>query len=71
MAELTGAVALVQLGKMDSLLARMHKNKALIKSAIKDIKGLEFREIPNPEGDTAICLVLYLPTPVPIIKDRR
>jgi len=62
MSELTGALAIVQLGRLDGLLARMRSHKARIKSAIDDIKGLEFRKLNDPEGDTAICLIFYLPT---------
>ena len=60
LAELLGAVALVQLGKLDGLLARMRTNKARIKNAIQDLSGLDFREIADPKGDTGICLVMYL-----------
>lgn len=63
MSELTGAVMLAQLGKLDGLLKRMRKNKKRIKDQIKDIKGLEFRELPDEAGDTAICLIFYLPDP--------
>jgi 8-amino-3,8-dideoxy-alpha-D-manno-octulosonate transaminase len=61
MSELTGAVGLAQFRKLPGILARMRKNKKLIKDGIRGIKGLEFREVPDEAGDTAICLVLYLP----------
>lgn len=62
MSELTGAVLRVQLKRLDGLIERMRKNKRRIKEAISDIKGIEFRRLNDPEGDTAICLVFFLPT---------
>jgi 8-amino-3,8-dideoxy-alpha-D-manno-octulosonate transaminase len=61
MSELTGAVALAQLGKIEPILAGMRRNKKLIKDGIRDLAGLEFREVTDEAGDTAICLVFYLP----------
>ncbi|MDO8682274.1 MAG: DegT/DnrJ/EryC1/StrS family aminotransferase [Armatimonadota bacterium] len=61
MSELHGAVALAQLGKLDNLLAQMRHNKARIKSQITGIDGIEFRELNDADGDTAISLVLFLP----------
>ena len=58
MSELAGAVALVQLGKLDRILDRMRSLKARIKNQISDIPGLEFRRLNDAEGDTAICLVM-------------
>ncbi len=61
MSELTGAVALAQFRKMDRILSLMRRNKKLIKDGIRGLKGLEFREVTDEAGDTAICLVFYLP----------
>jgi dTDP-4-amino-4,6-dideoxygalactose transaminase len=61
MSELHGAVLLAQLRKLDGLIARMREHKRRIKEGIKDIKSIEFREIPDPEGETGICLIFYLP----------
>jgi len=61
MSELTGAVMLAQLGKLNGLLEKMRKNKKRIKDQIKDIKGLDFREVPDEAGDTSVCLIFYLP----------
>jgi len=59
--EVTGALALVQLARLESLLARMRANKARIKSRIEPREGLQFRRIHDPEGDAAVCIVFYLP----------
>jgi dTDP-4-amino-4,6-dideoxygalactose transaminase len=61
MSELTGAVALAQFRKLDMILSRMRRNKKIIKDGIKGLKGIEFREVTDEAGDTAICIVFYLP----------
>jgi dTDP-4-amino-4,6-dideoxygalactose transaminase len=61
MSELTGAVALAQFGKLDRLVERMKHNKKRIKDQLAGLKGLEFREASDEAGDTAICLILFLP----------
>ncbi|NOY07291.1 MAG: DegT/DnrJ/EryC1/StrS family aminotransferase [Spirochaetes bacterium] len=61
MSELTGAVALAQFRKLESILKRMRENKRRIKDAVSDIKGIEFRETNDAEGDTAVALIFYLP----------
>ncbi len=60
MSELTGAVALAQFRKLDGILARMRRNKKLIKDRLAGLSGIAFREATDARGDTAICLVFYL-----------
>jgi 8-amino-3,8-dideoxy-alpha-D-manno-octulosonate transaminase len=65
MSELHGAIMLVQLRRLESLLKDMRKRKAVLKDAIKDVarrKGVSFRTINDPEGDTATSLVFFPPT---------
>jgi 8-amino-3,8-dideoxy-alpha-D-manno-octulosonate transaminase len=62
MNEITGTIALVQLGKLDRLLSRMRFVKNRIKSQIKDIKGLTFRRLNDEAGDTAISLIMFAET---------
>ena len=62
MAELIGAVTRVQLRRLDGIIERMRENKKRIKDAISDIKGIKFRRLNDPEGDTAIALFFSLPT---------
>ena len=59
MSEITGAICIVQLNKLDGLLSRMRFLKERIKSRIKDIQGLGFRRFNDEKGDTAICLVMF------------
>ena len=63
MSELTGAVALAQFRKLDPIVKRMQQNRKRIKDKVKDIPGLDFREVNDEAGDVSICLVLYLPEP--------
>jgi 8-amino-3,8-dideoxy-alpha-D-manno-octulosonate transaminase len=62
MSELTGAVLRAQLTRLEYLLQKMKSNKSRIKSAISDIKGIEFRRLNDESGDTGIVLILYLPS---------
>ena len=65
MAELLGAVALVQLDRLDSLIAAMRANKARICNAIRDAakaRGVQFRKLNDPDGDTGIAIILLFPT---------
>ncbi|MDH7481248.1 MAG: DegT/DnrJ/EryC1/StrS family aminotransferase [Armatimonadota bacterium] len=63
MSELAGALALVQLSKLEDLLARMRENKRRIKSQIEPKKGLEFRKIYDEEGEAGLSLVMFMPNP--------
>ncbi len=63
MSELIGAVALAQFGKLDTIVSRMKNNKRRIKEGIAYLvnHGVEFREVTDAAGDTAVCLIFYLP----------
>jgi dTDP-4-amino-4,6-dideoxygalactose transaminase len=64
MSELQGAVAVAQLGKLDSILADMRSHHAAIRAGIQDkvaAAGGSFREQPDPAGDCCICLCFFLP----------
>ncbi len=63
MSELEGAVALAQIHKADTMLANYHRAKNRIKDAIDKHPGLAFRHLTDKDGDTGICLVMFLPTP--------
>ena len=66
MSELQGAVALVQLGRLDELLGDMRQRNAEIKDGIAGVaqqKGVAFRRSNDPDGDTGIALIFFAPTP--------
>lgn len=62
MTELTAAVLLAQLRKLDTILSHLRANKQRFKEAIADIPGLEFREITDPCGECGTLLTVFLPT---------
>ena len=62
MSEISAAILIEQLHKLDRILSAMRRNKEKIKKGISDIEGIEFRDVPDPEGDTGVCLMFFLPT---------
>jgi dTDP-4-amino-4,6-dideoxygalactose transaminase len=62
MTELEGAVLLAQFRKLDRIRHHLRANRDLVRSMIGDLPGLEFRELPDPEGDLATHLVVVFPT---------
>ena len=60
MSELSGAVALEQLGKLDAILAGMKERKYQIKNAVKDVAGVHFRVINDVDGDAGNALIFLL-----------
>jgi len=63
MSELTGAMALAQLGKLDKITAAMRRAKWIIREELDGLKGLEFRKVLDPEGDSGPFLITLYPTP--------
>ncbi len=61
MNEIQGAIGRVQLGRLDRVLADQRRNKAQIKKVIAEIPGIEFRELPDPNGDGGDTLAFFLP----------
>jgi len=60
MNELTGAVALAQLRKLDRILAVLREKKTKLKQGITGIPGMQFRKLNDPEGDCAtLCTVIF------------
>ena len=63
MTELSGAVLLAQLRKLDMIRSHLRANKRIVKTTIADLPGLGFRTIVDPEGDLATHLVVTFPSP--------
>jgi 8-amino-3,8-dideoxy-alpha-D-manno-octulosonate transaminase len=61
MMELQGALGLAQLSKLKAMIARQKAHKTRLKSIFSDLKGVRFRELVDPEGDTATFLAFSLP----------
>jgi dTDP-4-amino-4,6-dideoxygalactose transaminase len=62
MTELSAAVLLAQLRKLDYIRDRLRSNRRLFQELIADVPGLQFRDMPDPEGDLATHLVVLYPT---------
>ena len=56
--ELCGAVASVQIKKLDDMLAHMRASKKRIKDALSGIAGLDFRRLNDQDGDAGPFLVM-------------
>ncbi len=60
MAEIQGAVGSAQMKKLDYILEKQRENKRRIKEGIKDIKNIEFRELPDEKGDDGDTLIFFV-----------
>jgi 8-amino-3,8-dideoxy-alpha-D-manno-octulosonate transaminase len=62
MTELTAAVGLAQLKKMDWIIEHMRKHQRRIKAEIRGISGITLRKLPDEDGETAATLIFFAPT---------
>ncbi len=66
MAEMPAAIGLVQLGRLKGIVAGAKARKEMLMAGIGSTasdRGVTFREIPDPDGDSAITLTMFLETP--------
>ena len=61
--ELTGAVARVQLTRLDGLLERMRASHARLAATVEQLPGLTLRRSNDSAGDAGIALIAYADTP--------
>ncbi len=61
MGELPAAMALAQLAKLDSITSSMRSAKWKIRRQLEGIRGLDFREIVDPSGDSGCFLITLYP----------
>ena len=58
--ELTAAVALAQLKKLDNIVSVLRQKRAHFKNLISEAKGFNFRILNDPDGDCAtLCTVIF------------
>jgi 8-amino-3,8-dideoxy-alpha-D-manno-octulosonate transaminase len=57
--EIHGAIARVQLGRLDGLLARMRAGQAVLAERVGSLPGLTLRRPNDAGGDAGICLVAF------------
>ncbi len=58
--ELNAAVGVAQLRKLDQIIAAQRSHKQAIKDQLAKIGGVEFRRLPDPEGDSGTFLAFLL-----------
>lgn len=62
MSELTGAVALAQTRKLDTILETLREKKKRLKDQLRGVAGVEFRTINDEQGECATLLTLQFDT---------
>jgi 8-amino-3,8-dideoxy-alpha-D-manno-octulosonate transaminase len=62
LSELNAAVGVAQLAKLDRILETQRIHKTLLKEGLSGLRRLQFRELPDPAGDSATFLSFLLPT---------
>jgi dTDP-4-amino-4,6-dideoxygalactose transaminase len=62
MTELSGAVLLAQLRKLDLIRSHLRANKAIVRSALADLPGIQFRTLVDEDGDLATHCVVVFPS---------
>jgi dTDP-4-amino-4,6-dideoxygalactose transaminase len=60
--ELEGAIARVQLARLDGLLERMRENHAELSERVGALPGLTLRRPNDDGGDAGVCLIAFAPT---------
>ena len=60
--ELHAAVGLAQIKKLDTFLAIQKKNNHILRSYLEQVPGIQFRVVPDPEGDSGSFLTWFLPS---------
>lgn len=61
MTELEGAVLLAQVRRIDRIRDHLRANRDLVHDIIGEVSGIEFRTLPDPDGDLATHLVVIFP----------
>ncbi len=61
MTELEGAVLVAQVRKIDMIKEHLASNAAIVRSIIEEVPEIDFRELPDPDGDLATHLVVIFP----------
>jgi len=58
--EITAAVALAQLNKLDGIVGTLREKRSKLKNLISEAKGFNFRVLNDPDGDAAtLCSVIF------------
>ena len=60
--ELNAAVGVAQLRKLDRFLEIQRESKRFLMEGLKGLNRISFRDVPDPEGDSATFLSFFLPS---------
>ena len=58
--ELSAAILLAQLGRLDDILSRLRVAKRFLVERLADVPGLELTRVPDPEGDGGVSLTFFV-----------
>jgi len=62
MGELTAAVLLAQLGRLDDILSRLRSAKRTLTEGLEGVPGVTLTPVPDPEGDAGVALTYLCDT---------
>ncbi|HTS15394.1 MAG TPA: DegT/DnrJ/EryC1/StrS family aminotransferase [Candidatus Sulfotelmatobacter sp.] len=62
MTELSGAVLRAQVRKLPRIVDHLRANKAIVRDILDEVPAIEYRDLPDPDGDLATHLVVVLPS---------
>jgi 8-amino-3,8-dideoxy-alpha-D-manno-octulosonate transaminase len=62
MGELSGAVLLAQLGRLDDVLVRLRAAKRFLVDRLAGVRGLRLARVPDPDGDAGAGLLFFVET---------
>lgn len=66
MPEMPAAIGLVQLQRLEGIVAATRARQQMLLAGIAEVaaeKGVSFRDVPDPEGDSAIHIFMFLESP--------
>ncbi len=63
MSEIGAAVVRAQLPKLDTIVTAMRSSKYRIREALKDIRGIRWRRVADPKGDSGPFIIARFETP--------
>ncbi|HOT35834.1 MAG TPA: aminotransferase class I/II-fold pyridoxal phosphate-dependent enzyme [Candidatus Latescibacteria bacterium] len=59
--EVSGAIALVQMGRLRGIVERLHNAKYRIVNQIRGLAGITLQDVPDESGDASVCLMFFAP----------
>lgn len=71
MSELTGAVASIQVKKVNGIIEKMRANAKKIIAGLNDVPGLDWRENYSGDGASYVSLTVYLPNAAAAIQAEK